>query len=352
MSTGNLLNSTGDLLNSLSEPAQDPVVQIGNQTIMDLHAAFETLGHENGLNGTMHGLTELGETVGFGKVGGDNLITDTAQAPGDILNGASPVTEAADIVTDGGQTLRAAGVMVEGIGSDLSDQDLVNGLPTLGDGGDCGPAVSVDPVVSIDADVAGDSPIMAARFFAAPNTLSVGVGESGDSPIVTADVLADPSDGTPIDVSIGGGQDIADVSVLPNGLGSSDCAPASDDGHLITANAGDPDGASILNAGVLTDPDAQSPVGLAVGDGPNIVTANALSSTDLLSYPDMGGAGTDALNGFVPSVLALAQAADDPASAPCGCGDPLIEASTDGSALLQVNDNATSTLGVNDHVIV
>ena len=91
-----MADQIGNTLNALSTPAQDPVVQAENQEILSIHATMEDLSHQLDIADAVHGLTNTGETVGLGRVGGDNLITDTAQTPGDILNGASPVTQVSD----------------------------------------------------------------------------------------------------------------------------------------------------------------------------------------------------------------------------------------------------------------
>lgn len=130
---------------------QDGLVKAANDVILDVHFALEGLGHDTNLNGTVHGLTEFGETIGLGRIGGDNLITDTAQAVPNILNHGSPVQEVANLVTDVGKITSAGGTFVEGIGHDLSDLNLVSDvagglgldLPDLGGIAlpGCGPGV-------------------------------------------------------------------------------------------------------------------------------------------------------------------------------------------------------------------
>ena len=208
-------NQTGDAVSSLSQPAQDPVVQTENQTILGLHAVMESLGDQADLAGTVHGLTNDGETVGLGKIGGDNLLTDTAQEPGDILNGTSPVADAANLITDAGHDVSATGGLVQGIGSDLSNpnvlQDASNGLTgaTLG-------SPDGSPMVS------------------------VGAGPSGGSPILDAGVLTTPDNGAPISVAAGNGPNLADIQALDGG-----------GDHLVTGNAGAAGGTPLADAGIL-----------------------------------------------------------------------------------------------------
>src|SRR4029078_11829814 len=86
--------------------------------------AMEDFGHQSTLNGTLHGLTDFGETVGFGRVGDGNSLTEVAQTPGDLLNGACPTGEVTDIVIDAGRAVGTVGNFVQGIGSDLAHPDL------------------------------------------------------------------------------------------------------------------------------------------------------------------------------------------------------------------------------------
>jgi hypothetical protein len=244
-----MANQIGDVLNSLSDPAQDPVVQTENQAILGFHADLEALSDSIGVPGTFHGLTNTGETVGLGRVGGDNLITDTAQTPGDIVNGASPVADAATLVTDTGRDVSAVGGMVQDTGSDLSNpdvvQDVTNGLTdtALGSGANGGSSL-----VSADA------------------------GPSGEAPIANAGVLGTPDDSSPISVAAGNGPNVANVDALDGGSGD----------HLITGDAGAAGGTPITDAGVLTTPDSQSPLGLDVGNGPNVANASVLGNSDAL----------------------------------------------------------------------
>jgi hypothetical protein len=384
-----MANQIGDVLNSTSNPAQDPVVQTENQTILGVHAAMEAFSDEADLAGTFHGLTNLGETAGLGRVGGDNLITDTAQTPGDVANGASPVADTANIVTDAGDTVGAAGGFVQGIGSDLSNpdvaQDVTNGLTgaTLGTGTNGGS----EPLVSAGAGASGGSPILDTGVLTTPDSgtpisLAAGNGQNianvdalngssgdhlitgdagaaGGSPIADAGVLTTPDSQSPVGAEVGNGPNIANASLLSNSDALQTVSPAlqgvngtSDTGdHLITGDAGAAGGSPIADAGVLTTPDSQSPVGAEVGNGQNVADASALSHSDVLSFPNMGGAGTDALTGVVPSAIDVGNVLSDN-SAPASSDQSLVDAHTDGAPLVQVHDNPTSTLGVNDHAIV
>lgn len=62
---------------------------LANDIVLQTHAALEGTGHEIPvLNGPLHGLTNLGETVGLGHLGtGGNLLTDVANLPAEALSG-------------------------------------------------------------------------------------------------------------------------------------------------------------------------------------------------------------------------------------------------------------------------
>ena len=120
------------IFNQLLAPESSGVTQVANSVILDLHAALEGLGHKTNLNGTLHGLTDLGETVGLGRIGGDNLITHAIEVVPNVLHCADPVAEVANLVTDAGKVVSAGGSLLQGIGRDLSNpylvSDVVDGL--------------------------------------------------------------------------------------------------------------------------------------------------------------------------------------------------------------------------------
>jgi hypothetical protein len=122
-----MANPIGDLLNSLTTPP-NPVVQIANQAADAIHGVVEGAGEMAGLDNTTEGLTNASEAIGLGEIGGSNLITDAAQAPGDIINGVNPVTVISEIVTDAGEGVGAGGGILEGLGSDLASSPLLSGL--------------------------------------------------------------------------------------------------------------------------------------------------------------------------------------------------------------------------------
>ena len=91
----------------------EPVTDGLNRGVLDLHATLEEVGHQNpALNGPIHGLTGLGETIGLGYVGNaGNLVTDALDLPGSVLGGGG-VGAAVPLVTDLGHVVGAAGTLV------------------------------------------------------------------------------------------------------------------------------------------------------------------------------------------------------------------------------------------------
>lgn len=117
--------ATTDILDHVLTIQCRGLVETANDVILDFHYGLEALGHNTNLNGTVHGLTELGETIGLGRIGGDNFITDAVQAVPNILNHGCPVQEVANLVTDAGQIASAGGAFIKGISHDLSNPNLV-----------------------------------------------------------------------------------------------------------------------------------------------------------------------------------------------------------------------------------
>ncbi|MGU3406904.1 hypothetical protein [Methylobacterium brachiatum] len=106
-SAGGLLSSDGLLA---------PVTNLANTAILDLHATLENLGHGVPLlNDALHGLTNLGETIGLGYLGqGGNLLTDVAALPGELLGGQG-LGALSPILNDVGAVTHAAGGLLGGV---------------------------------------------------------------------------------------------------------------------------------------------------------------------------------------------------------------------------------------------
>lgn len=441
-----MANPVDGIMDTTSDPTQSPVVQLENDTILDLHAAMESFSHSAGLNGSLHGLTNTGETAGFGRIGDDNLLTDALQAPAATENGATPNSEGSGLIVDAGHTVSAAGDLVSGAGSDLANpdiaQDIANGSADelLGDGS--------GSMISAGVGQRGDAPIFNTGVLAAAddsNPISVSAGQgpsildahalnhgvpsdllsgdnsgdhlvtgeagaSGDYTVANAGILSDADSRSPIAAVIGNGTNLADASVLqdsdavetagsvldnvtgdPNAgdhlvsgdAGSPNGSPVADAGiftdpdsesplgvdvangdnlananllsqsagHIVTGTAGEASNSSIADAGVLTNPDSPSPIGAEVGDGHNLADANLLGHSDVLGFTNLQGAGSDALPNITPSVLG----ADNQAISLDGsdsADQSLVDVHTDGSPIVHVNDDPSSTLGLNHQPIL
>ncbi|MCJ2086820.1 hypothetical protein MKK88_12570 [Methylobacterium sp. E-005] len=141
VSGSNLLASDGLLA---------PVTNLANTAILDLHMTLEDFGHAMPLlNDAIHGLTNLGETVGLGHIGeGGNLLTDVVGLPGDVLGGQG-LGAVSPILGDVGAVTQAAGGLVDGV------TGIVGGL---GGGGTGIPAVGslLTPVTATVDGLLGD----------------------------------------------------------------------------------------------------------------------------------------------------------------------------------------------------
>jgi hypothetical protein len=342
--------ATGSALSSLSEPAQNFAVQTENEGVLDFHFALEEAAHDAGLTRTVHGLTETGETFGLGKIGEDNLITDAAQAPGDVVDGATPQGVASNIIHDAGEVVSGGGEIVQGLGEDAANPDLVDdAVDAVTDGRvvdamteGAGNVVNgaADNLLDGVSGGLGDLPGGGTGSGAGDSLVAVGAGESGGTPILDTGVLnAAPGD-SPIGVAAGSGDNLADIDALD---GSS--------GRLVSADGGAP-GNAVLDAGVLTTPDSQTPLNADIGNGTNIANASLLGNSDALQFADLGGTGTDALNGALPNVLGNGIALPGTDPAPATGDDSLIELATDGSDLITTHDDTSSLLGLNNQAIV
>lgn len=137
-----------------------PVLNATNTAILDVHAVLEAVGHEVGLPQAVHGVTDLGETAGLGNIGTvessdghTNLVTDTLNAPGEILSGdldgvishlggdltdtVNAATNLVNSVIMGGDPTNPVGDVITNLGQDLQHLPLlnINGGNNANDGG-------------------------------------------------------------------------------------------------------------------------------------------------------------------------------------------------------------------------
>jgi hypothetical protein len=109
-----------------------PVTNLANTGVLDLHATLEDLGHDVPLlNDTLHGLTNLGETIGLGHLGtGGNLVTDAAALPGALLGGQG-LGAVSPILADVGAVTHATGGLLDGVTGLVGDLSG-SGTPAAG----------------------------------------------------------------------------------------------------------------------------------------------------------------------------------------------------------------------------
>ena len=209
----------------------DAVSATANQIVLDTHAQLEGLGHAVApLNGPLHGLTNLGETVGLGHIGaGGNLITDLTSAGADPAgSGAIP-----SLPSDAGAVAAAAGAL---LGSVTAAPANGNGL--VGADGILSPATSILNQAVLDLhttleDAGHQIPVLNAPVHAVTALgETLGLGYLGQSGNLLTDTLALPGS-----LLTGGGLASANpvLSDLGHVLGSADTLVGSVTG---VANAG------------------------------------------------------------------------------------------------------------------
>jgi hypothetical protein len=246
--------SAGGLLSPASPLA--PVAALANTAVLDLHAGIEGVGHDvPALNGTVHAVTGLGETVGMGHLGEPGtLVTDAADLPGAVLNGGGAGALAPVLADTGsvlGSTGTLAGAVTSAVGSGLGGGSPVQAVTDLlGSAGHAAdlPTQVVSGVTGLLGGAnAGSVPLAGGLVGAlAPS------GAEGSHPLI--DIGAGPS--TPLPV--------LDANLLSS--------PA-DAGHLVQVSAVD--------------------VGSAI---PTVASVNLLSG-DSIAFPTSGAGGVDALVG-------------------------------------------------------
>ena len=109
----------------LADPATEaqavsltPAETLANSAVLDLHSTLEAAADAGGLIGSVHGLTNLGETIGLGEIGGSNLVTDVLDTPTSLLSGNT--SSVAHIPADVTNIVSAAEGLVSGVETDLA----------------------------------------------------------------------------------------------------------------------------------------------------------------------------------------------------------------------------------------
>ncbi|AWN40317.1 hypothetical protein [Methylobacterium durans] len=264
---GEVLNAGGTLLGSLTGAASAnggllspngllaPVSNLANAAILDLHAGIETIGHDVPLlNDALHGLTNLGETIGLGHLGETgNLVTDVVNLPGGILGGDG-LGSVSPILGDLGAVTNAAGGLVDGL------TGAVGGLGQ-GGGGDLAGGVLAPVTGLLDGATGSANGGLLGGLLGG----SGGGGDGALHPLI--DVGVGPATANPI----------ADVAVA---------SPSAEPAHAVQVSA-------------LGVPAEQ----------PSLASLNLLAG-DSIAFPASGGGGSDALVGKLLDLAPLSAVPD------------------------------------------
>lgn len=269
---------TGDLLGDGG--LLQPVGSAANGLIDGVHAGLEQLGHDIPiLNAPLHEVIELGTSIGLGALGeGNNLLTDAAHLPADVLGGNGPAGV--------GQVLADAGHVVDAAAGVLGT------VPGVLDGvvpGGAGMGTPVDgvlaPVLSTVGSIEGGTDPITGILGGLAGGMTGG-GSEGTHPLI--DVAVGPVTPTPA----------ANVGVL---------TPPAEPSHTIEvgAIAVGADQPSLISAGLLSGDGLPSPwagggsdglvghlteIAPSVGSGSTGANAAPAASVDLgLVSIDLGG---------------------------------------------------------------
>jgi hypothetical protein len=219
-----------DVAETVAGAGDRPLVDTANKAILDFHLLLEGVTHEVGLTNVTHGVTNLGEEIGLGKIGtADNLVTDILDLPGTVLAGGDALGAVTHLTDHVGDIVNDVAGLITAIPVDLGSDQW--GLGILGPNGVIGGS-------GLDLGNIGDvlSP-------AGGGPLGV-VGGLVDNVTNVLDLVGSNSDG--------GGNLVTDVLKLPGELLSGNGTPSlTDAGHQLDVTltaAGDLVG-DILGAG-------------------------------------------------------------------------------------------------------
>ncbi|MDR7039678.1 hypothetical protein J2X36_004455 [Methylobacterium sp. BE186] len=203
---GHVTDAAGTLVQSLTAApasgngivgpngALDPVTNLLNQGVLDFHTTLEDVGHQNPtLNGPIHGLTGLGETLGLGHIGEPaHLVTDALNLPGGLLGGGG-VSAVTPLLSDLADVLTSAGTLVGSLtgaasagGGLLSPNGLLAPVSNLAN------AAVLNLHAGIE-DVGHDVPLLNDALHGLTNLgETVGLGHLGEAGTLLTDVAGLP----------------------------------------------------------------------------------------------------------------------------------------------------------------
>lgn len=265
-----------DLTETVTEVGDRPLVDTANKVILDFHELIEFTTHDIGLTYVTHGVTNLGETIGLGKIGTtDNLVTDVLDLPGTVLAGGDVLGAVTHLTDHVGDLANGVAVLVNAIPLDLGSDPV--GLGLLGPNGIIGGSGLDLGKIGDVLSPAGGGPLGAVRGLV-------------DNVTGVLDLVGSNSDGS--------GNLVTDVLKLPGELLSGNGTPSlTDAGHQLDVTltaAGDLVG-NVLGAGEG-----------GIGHSPNGLIGSI--SQSLGTFGDTGGSAIGiplAVDGLVATTQAL-----------------------------------------------
>ncbi|MCC8943534.1 hypothetical protein H8A97_00055 [Bradyrhizobium sp. Arg62] len=333
---GDLLGGDGGLNLAGNDGTLQPVFTAVNGAVNDVNAdVLDPVGQATGQGDLLHDVTGLAGTIGLGEIGvptpatdgHTNLLTDVLNAPGTLLGGGGLGTVLSEVGSDLDDIVHS----VDGVvGSLTGDNGLVSSLlgdtglgSLLGGAGTTNPVTRVvqtvdDMVGSLLGDTGVGSLLGAGTGALAPVTDVVhaadGVvgsllGDTGVGSLLGGTDALSPVTGLLGNVlhdaqtlpllSINGGNNASDGGLLSGLLGDLN---HSNTGHLADIDVGptQPNGNAINLLAAPTSGDHHTVEVNAVDvgqSGPHLLDIGALTGTNGLNIPSLGGTGADGLAG-------------------------------------------------------
>jgi hypothetical protein len=265
-----------DVTETVTGAGERPLIDTANELVLDFHQLLEGASHEIGLTYVTHAVTNLGETIGLGKIGTtDTLVTDVLNLPGTLLVGGDVVGAVTHVTDHVGDLANGVAGLITAIPQDLGSDP--SGLGLLGSDGIIGGS-------GLDLDQVGDllSP-------GGGGALGV-VGGLVDNLTTTLDLVGSNSDGSD--------NLVTDVLKLPGELLSGNGTPSlTDAGHQLDVTltaTGD------LVANILGTTEG------GLSNSPNGLTGSVSQALD--TFGDTGGTAIGiplAIDGLVSTTQAL-----------------------------------------------